>query len=102
MLLGVKRGEHYGLVVDIGGVLVDGGGGLGAEVAIAGVEIEGADVVGAVGAGELHAALDASDGVVSLHNSSVVVWQENGAHVGGAAKVIGVRWVGVLKWERIS
>jgi hypothetical protein len=25
---------------------------------------------------------------VSLHNSSVVVWQESGAHVGWAAKVM--------------
>jgi hypothetical protein len=75
-------------VVDAGGVAIDGGGGLGAEVAVAGVEVEGADVMSAAGAGELHAALDASDGVVSLHNSSVVVWQESGAHVGGAAKVM--------------
>ena len=86
-LLGVEGGEHYGLVVNAGGVAIDGGRGLGAEVAVAGVEIEGADVVSAAGAGELHPALDASDGVVSLHNSSVVVWQESGAHVGGAAKV---------------
>jgi len=54
-------------VVDAGGVAVDGGGGLGAEVAVAGVEVEGADVVGAVGAGELHASLDAGDGVEALH-----------------------------------
>ena len=67
-LLGVQRREHYGLVVDAGGVAIDGGGGLGAEVAVAGVEVEGADVVGAVGAGELHASLDACDGVVSFHN----------------------------------
>ena len=69
MLLGVERGEHYGFVVDVGGVAVDGGGGLSAEVAVAGVEVEGADVVGAVGAGELHAALDACDGVEAFHNS---------------------------------
>ena len=75
-------------MVNAGGVAIDGSGGLGAEVAVAGVEIEGADVVSAAGAGELHPALDASDGVVSLHNSSVVVWQESGAHVGWAAKVI--------------
>jgi hypothetical protein len=83
-------------VVDAGGVAIDGGGGLGAEVAVAGVEIECADVVGAAGAGELHAALDASDGVVALHNSSVVVWQENSAHVSGAAKVMRVGWLGIL------
>ena len=93
-LLGVEGREHYRFVVNCGGVLIDGGGGLGAEVAVAGIEVEGADVVGAAGAGEFHAALDASDGVVSLHNSSVVVWQESGVHVGGAAKVIRARWLG--------
>ena len=65
--MGVEGGEHYGFVVDGGGVAVDGGGGLGAEVAVAGVEVEGADVVGAVGAGELHASLDAGHGVEALH-----------------------------------
>jgi hypothetical protein len=87
-LLGVEGGEHYGLVVDAGGVAIDGGGGLGAEVAVAGVEVEGADVVGAVGAGELHASLDAGDGVETFHNLSVIVWRENSAHVGEAAKVM--------------
>src|SRR5580698_5916399 len=91
-LLGVEGGKHYGFVVDAGGVTVDDGGGLSAEVAVAGIEIESGDVVGAAGAGELHAALDASDGVVSLHNLSVVVWQESGAHVGEAAKVMRARW----------
>ena len=76
--------------MDAGGVAIDGRGRLSAEVAVAGVEVESADVVGAAGAGELHAALDASDGVVSLHNSSVIVWQESGAHVGWAAKVMRV------------
>jgi len=78
-------------VVNGGGVLIDGRGCLSAEVAVAGIKIEGADVMGAARASELHAALDASDGVVSLHNSSVVVWQESGAHVGGAAKVMRVQ-----------
>jgi len=68
VLLGVERGERYGLVVDGGGMLVDCGGGLGAEIAVAGIEVQSADVVSAVGAGELHAALDASDGVEALHN----------------------------------
>ncbi len=67
MLLGVERGEHYGLVMDVGGVLVDGGGGLGAKVAVAGIEVECGDVVRAVRAGELHAAFDASDGVEAFH-----------------------------------
>ena len=46
VLLGVEGGEHYGLVVDAGGVLIDGSGGLGAEVAVAGIEVESADVMG--------------------------------------------------------
>jgi hypothetical protein len=95
-LLGVEGGEHYGLVVDAGGVAIDGGRGLGTEVAVAGIEIEGADVVSAAGAGELHAALDASDGVVSLHNSSVVVSRENGVHVSRAAKVMNGAALGTL------
>ena len=48
VLLGVEGGEHYGFVVDVGSVLVDGGGGLGAEVTVDGVEVESSDVVGAV------------------------------------------------------
>ncbi len=86
-LLGVERGEHHGFVVDFGGVLVDGGSGLGAEVAVTGIEVEGADVVRAVGAGELHASLDAGDGVEALHNSSVVFRPGSERHGGGAAKV---------------
>ena len=66
-LLRVEGGEHYGFVVDSGGVLVDFSGGLGAEVAVAGIEVESADMVGAVGAGELYASLDACDGVETLH-----------------------------------
>jgi hypothetical protein len=69
VLLGVEGGEHHGLVMDGGGVLVNGGGGLGAEVAVAGIEVEGADVVGTMGAGKLHATFDASDGVEALHSS---------------------------------
>jgi len=99
VLLGVEGGEHYGLVVDAGGVAIDGGGGLGAEVAVAEVEVESAHVVGAAGAGELHASLDADDGVMSLHNSSVVFSRENSRHGGGAAKVMTVWRGGVPKWE---
>ena len=69
MLLGVEGGEHHGLVMDGGGMLVNGGGGLGAEVAVAGIEVEGADMVGTMGAGKLHATFDASDGVEALHSS---------------------------------
>ena len=90
-MLVVEGGEHYWFVVDGGGVAIDGGGGLGAEVAVAEVEVEGADVVGAAGAGELHASFDAGDGVMSLHNSSVVFWRQNSRHGGGAAKVTGGR-----------
>jgi len=68
VLLGVERGEHNGLVVNFGGVLVDGSCGLGAKIAIARVEVKSADVVGAMGAGEPHASLDASDGVKTLHS----------------------------------
>jgi len=95
-LLGVERGEHDGFVVDAGGVAVDGGRGLGAEVAVAGVEVEGADVVCAVGAGELHASLDAGDGVETLHNSSLVLSRQSGRHGGRAAKVMDEE---VPKWE---
>src|SRR5580700_8464086 len=91
VLLGVEGGEHYGLVVGARGVEIDGGGGLGAKVAVTEIEVECADVVGASGAGELHASLDAGDGVMSIHNSSVVFWRENSRHGGGAAKVMGVR-----------
>ena len=66
VLLGVERGEHYRLVMNLGGVLVDGGGGLGAEVAGFGIEIQRADAVGAARAVELHAAFDALDSV-GLH-----------------------------------
>jgi hypothetical protein len=66
-LLGVERGEHYGFVVNAGGVEIDSSGCLSAEVAVARVEVESADVVGAVGAGKLHASFDAGDGVKALH-----------------------------------
>jgi hypothetical protein len=66
-LLGVERGEHYGFVVNGGGVAIDGSSGLGAEVAVAQVEVECADVVSAMGAGKLHASLDACDSVEALH-----------------------------------
>jgi hypothetical protein len=99
VLLGVEGGKHYGLVVGAGGVEIDGRGGLGSEVAVTEVEVESADVVGAPGAGELHASLDASDGVISIHNPSVVLWRENSRHGGEAAKVMGVRREKVPKWE---
>jgi hypothetical protein len=51
------------------------------------IEVESAYVVGAAGAGELHASLDARYGVVSLHSSSVVSWRWSDRHGGRAAKV---------------
>jgi len=86
-------------VVDAGGVAVDGGGGLGAEVAVAGIEVEGADVVGAVGAGELHASLDAGDGVETLHNFSLVSLCGSDRHGGWAAKVMSAVDERVLRWD---
>ena len=56
----------HGCVVDFGGVVVDGSGGLGAEVADSHVEVESTDAVFALGAGELHAALDAMN-LVGFH-----------------------------------
>ena len=50
-------------MVGFAGVIIDRGGGLGAEVAGLGVEIQSADAVGTVRARELHAALDALDSV---------------------------------------
>lgn len=63
-LLHVQGRHGDGLVVDFGGVLVEVGGGLGAQVAVAGVEVERGDGVRAVGAGKLHASGDAFGGVV--------------------------------------
>ena len=67
-LLGIERGIHQRLLVFLGGVLVDGGCGLGAEVAVPGVVLQCAHAVLAAGAGESHAAFDAIDGVV-FHGS---------------------------------
>jgi hypothetical protein len=86
-------------VVDGGGVAIDGGGGLGAEVAVVEIEVESADVVGATGAGELHAAFDTRYGVVSLHSSSVVFSRWSDRHEGRAAKVIRVQSGTVRLWE---
>ena len=77
-LLNVERREHYGFVVNAGGVAVDGGGGLSAKVAIAGIEIERADVVRATGAAKLHAALDPRNCVMPLHNSECSLLRREG------------------------
>jgi len=65
-------------VVNAGGVAVDGSGGLSAKVAIAGIEVECADVVRAASAGKLHAALNPRDGVMPLHNSECSLLQREG------------------------
>jgi hypothetical protein len=67
-LLGIERGIHQRLLVFLGGVLIDGGRSLGAEVAVPGVVLQCAHAVLAAGAGESHAAFDAIDGVV-FHGS---------------------------------
>ena len=86
-LLGIERGIHQWLLVFLGGVLVDGGCGLGAEVAVPGVVLQGTHAVFAAGAGESHAAFDAIDGVV-FHCFSVIPGQRNVSHDGGVAKVM--------------
>jgi hypothetical protein len=66
-LLHIERGEHDRLVVHFGGVLIDCGRGLSAQIAIARIELECADAMRAAGACELHASLDAGNGVETLH-----------------------------------
>lgn len=74
-------------MVNAGSVAVDGGCGLSAEVSVAGVEVKGADVMGAAGAAELHASLDAAERVISFHRSSVIFCCQMDRHEGEAAKV---------------
>src|SRR6266446_10039679 len=62
-LLTVGRGNYRGCGVRFAGVIVDCGRGLSAEVATLGVEVQRADAVCALRAGELHAALDALDSI---------------------------------------
>ena len=62
-LLAVGGGNDQGFVVRLGGVMVDCGCSLGAEVAGLRFEIERAYAVRTLGAGELHAVLDALDAV---------------------------------------
>ena len=73
-------------MVRLGGVSVDHGCGLGAEVAGSRVELQCADAMGTLRAGELHAALDALDSV-SFHCLIVVLCTRQRERVGGAAKV---------------
>ena len=63
----------------LGGVIVDHGRGLGAEVAGFGVEFQRADAVFTLRAGELHAALDALDSV-SFHCIDCSPFASGGGH----------------------
>lgn len=54
-------------MVNLGGMLIDGAGGLGAEVAVPEVEVKSSDAVRAADAGELRAALGPLGSVVP-HN----------------------------------
>jgi hypothetical protein len=64
-LLDVGVGDDQGLVVNLGGMLIEGVGGLGAEVAVLEVEVKRADAVRAADTGELRASLDPVCSVVS-------------------------------------
>ena len=81
------RGRDYQRrVVRLGGVSIDRGCGLGAEVAAFCVEVNRADAVGTLGAGELHAALDALDSV-GFHCLIVILRTRERGRDGGATKV---------------
>lgn len=84
--LDVKVGGCDGLVVDLGGMFIEGVGCLGAEVAVFRVEVEGADTVRTMDASELNAFLEPLGGVLS-HGLIVVSAREGAAHCGHAAKV---------------
>jgi len=81
----VGSGDNHGLVVNLGGMLIEGTGGLGAEVAILEVEVKRADPVWAADAGELRASLDPLGSVAShkldckshaeRERSTVVAWR---------------------------
>jgi hypothetical protein len=85
-LLDVEVGDSHGLLVDLGGVLIEGVGGLSAEVAVLEVEVEGADTVRAMDTSELNASLDPL-GCVRSHGLIVVPAGKGAAHCGRVAKV---------------
>ena len=64
-LLHVEGGNHHRLVVYLGRVMIQRSRSLGAEVAVAGVELRGGDTVFAADAGKLHAPCNPFNGVVS-------------------------------------
>ena len=65
-LLTIGRGDYHGRRVRFAGVIINRGRGLRAEVAALGVEVQCADAVCTLGAGELHSALDALD-LIGFH-----------------------------------
>jgi hypothetical protein len=68
-------------------VPIDSGSGLGAEVAVPGVEIECTDAVFAADTLELYSPFDPIGGVV-FHGLIVIVCSEGRTHHGGLSKVI--------------
>ena len=74
----------------MGGVPIDGGGGLGAQVAVFRVKIERADAVVAVRTGEPYTALDALD-TIRFHSCIVTLRKQGEVLDGVAAKVTGER-----------
>jgi hypothetical protein len=88
MDLSIQRRIRHRLVMHRRGMLVDGGGGLGTLVAVARIEIQRADMVGAVAASKPHAALDARDAIKALHGFSLVFLCHRERNEGSAAKVM--------------
>ena len=86
-MLDVRGRDDHGFVMGFDGVLVESGGGLGAEVAVLDVEVKRADAVRAADASELHASLDPRGSVVP-HGPIVVVARDKVAHGGWVAKVM--------------
>jgi hypothetical protein len=78
-LLDLSGRDDRGLVVDLGGVLIEGGGGLSAQVAIPEIEVEGADAVRAADAGELQASHDSLGRVISHGWIVTRRWRGDGA-----------------------
>jgi hypothetical protein len=74
-------------MVHLGSVPIDSGSGLGAEVAVPGVEIECTDAVFAADTLELYSPFDPIGGVV-FHGLIVIVCSEGRTHHGGLSKVI--------------